>query len=228
MWYLGFALRRATACRRVLVVVGALALAGARAAEPVWISLFDGKTLEGWKVSDFGGPAEEVHVDDGKLVLDMGAAGMSGVTCTRDVPKLDYEVSLEAMRVQGSDFFCGLTFPVKDAFCSLIVGGWGGTLVGLSSLDGMDASQNETTASMSFENGRWYPIRLRVTAGRIQAWIGEKRRIDARPGERRISVRGEMENSKPFGIATWYTKAALKDIRVRLLTPDEIKAAREE
>jgi hypothetical protein len=153
---------------------------------------------------------------------------MSGVTRTREVPKLDYEVRLEAMRVQGSDIFCGVTFPVKDAFCSLIVGGWGGSLIGISSFDGMDASENETTTSMEFENGRWYAIRLRVTAGRLQAWVGDKRVVDARPGERRIAVRGEMENSKPFGLATWHTKAALKDIRLRLLSPAEIKAAREE
>jgi hypothetical protein len=198
------------------------------AAEPAWIQLFDGKTLDGWKVTDFGGPPEEVHVDDGKLILEMGAAAMSGVTSTRNVPKLDYEVSLEAMRVTGSDFFCGVTFPIKDAFCSLIVGGWGGSLVGISSFDGMDASQNETTTSQAFENNRWYPVRLRVTEDRIQAWIGEKRVVNAHPGERRITVRGEVENCKPFGIATWHTKAALKEIRMRLLTPDEIKAAREE
>lgn len=208
------------------VAVCAGLLAGA--AEPAWISLFDGKTLDGWKVTDFGGPPEEAHVDDGKLILEMGAAAMSGVTSTRAVPKIDYEVSLEAMRVSGSDFFCGLTFPVRDAYCSLIVGGWGGSLVGISSFDGMDASQNETGTSQTFENGRWYAVRVRVTAERIQAWIGEKRVVNAQPGERRISVRGEVENSKPFGIATWHTKAALKDIRVRLLTPDEIQAAREE
>lgn len=220
--------KRLATLSRLTLCAGLLTGLAARAAEPAWISLFDGKTLDGWKVTDFGGPAEEVHVDDGKLILEMGAASMSGVTRTREVPKVDYEVSLEAMRVSGSDFFCGLTFPVKDAFCSLIVGGWGGSLVGLSSFDGMDASMNETGSSQTFENGRWYPVRLRVTAERIQAWIGEKRVVNAYPGQRRVSVRGEVENSKPLGIATWHTKAALKDIRVRLLTPDEIKAAREE
>jgi len=52
--------------------------------------------------------------------------------------------------------------------------------------------------------------------------------VDVRPGDRRIGVRGECEPSKPFGIATWHTKAALKGIRQRLLSPAEIKAAREE
>jgi len=198
------------------------------AAEPEWTSLFDGQTLSGWKVTDFGGAPEDARVENGALILDMGATSMSGVTCTRQMPKLDYEISLQAQRVQGSDFFCGLTFPIRESFCSLIVGGWGGSLIGISSFDGMDASENETTTSMNFENGRWYPIRLRVTDGRIQAWIGDKRVVDARPGQRRIGVRAEVEGSKPFGLATWYTKAALKEIRMRMLTPEEIKAAREE
>jgi hypothetical protein len=198
------------------------------AAEPEWISLFDGKTLDGWQVTDFGGAPEDARVENGTLVLDMGTTSMSGVTCTRTVPKLDYEICLQAMRVQGSDFFCGLTFPIRESFCSLIVGGWGGSLIGISSFEGMDASENETTATRNFENGRWYALRLRVTDDRIQAWIDDQRVVDARPGQRRISVRAEVENSKPLGFATWYTKAALKDLRLRLLTPDEITAARAE
>lgn len=207
-----------------MVLTGALA----GGAEPEWQSLFDGASLDGWKVTDFGGAPEEVHVTDGMLVLEMGAAAMSGVTRSRPVPTIDYEVELEARRVEGSDMFCCLTFPVKDACCSLVVGGWGGSLIGISSLDGMDASENETTAGMEFENGRWYRIRLRVTAGRIQAWIGDKRVVDVRTAERRISVRAECEPSKPFGIATWHTKANLKNLRLRQLSADEIKAAREE
>ena len=54
---------------------------------------------------------------------------MTGVTYQGQFPKTDYEVSLEAMRVDGVDFFCGMTFPVRSEFCTLIVGGWGGEVV---------------------------------------------------------------------------------------------------
>src|SRR5690606_25452467 len=104
--------------------------------------LFDGKTLAGWKVTDFAGHGE-VHVKDGVLRIEMGA-GLGGVTYTNPVPKLDYEVTLQARKIAGGDFFCGLTVPVRDSHCTLIVGGWGGGLVGISSIDGMDASENET------------------------------------------------------------------------------------
>jgi hypothetical protein len=119
--------------------------------------------------------------------------------------------------VDGSDFFCGLTFPVKEDPCTLILGGWGGSLVGLSSLDGMDASENETTTIVSFQNQRWYRVRLRVTAAKIEAWLDSQKIIDANITDRKISIRWECEPCKPFGIATWRTTGAVRDIRIRRL-----------
>jgi hypothetical protein len=187
-----------------------------------WVSLFDGKTLKGWKPTEFGGEGD-VKVEDGNLVLDMGN-DLTGVTATQQVPKVNYEVELEAMRVAGSDFFCGLTFPVKDSPCTLVVGGWGGGVVGLSSLNGFDASENETSTYKKFDNGKWYPIRLRVTDQRITAWIGGEEVVDVDIRDTKLTVRIEVESSRPFGIASWRTKAALRKIRVRELTPEEVKA----
>src|SRR5439155_21834747 len=138
-----------------------------------WQNLFDGKTLEGWKVTDFAEHGE-VDVENGRLILHSGMM-LTGVSWTNTLPKIDYEVSLEAMKLDGGDFFCGLTFPVQDSFCTFIVGGWGGGVVGLSSIDGMDASENETTKYMKFDSGRWHRLRLRVVREQIEAWIvGEK------------------------------------------------------
>ena len=114
-----------------------------------WQSLFDGKSLTGWTPTEFGGEGD-VYVEDGQLMLDFGSS-MTGVTYHgKNVPRGNYELRLEAQRLDGTDFFCGLTFPVGDAHLTLIVGGWGGSLVGLSSLDGKDASDNETRRSMAF------------------------------------------------------------------------------
>lgn len=184
------------------------------AASPKDEPIFDGKTLKGWKATDFAGRGE-VLVKDGTIVLESGQ--MTGITWTNDLPRMNYELSLEAMRVEGSDFFCGLTFPVAKDPCSLIVGGWGGGVVGLSSLDGQDAANNETTKFMNFKSGQWYAIRLRVTPGKIQAWIDADKVIDCATEDRSISIRLEMEDSKPLGIATWATAAALKNLRLRKL-----------
>jgi len=140
----------------------------------------------------------------------------TGINYTNEFPKMGYEIALDAMRLTGSDFFCGLTVPVGDSFCSLIVGGWGGSLVGISSLDGMDASENETTKYVSFEQGRWYRLRLRITDGRIEGWIDEEKLINVVTKDRKISLRpGEIEMSKPMGIASWQTTGVLREIKLR-------------
>jgi Domain of Unknown Function (DUF1080) len=179
-----------------------------------WQSLFDGESLKGWTETKFAGRGE-VQVESGLLVLNMGDP-FTGVNYTNEFPKMGYEIALDAMRLTGSDFFCGLTVPVGDSFCSLIVGGWGGSLFGISSLDGMDASENETTKYVSFEQGRWYRIRLRITDGRIEGWIDEEKLINVVTKDRKISLRpGEIEMSKPMGIASWQTTGVLREIKLR-------------
>lgn len=182
---------------------------------PAWRPLFDGKSLAGWKVTNFGGEGE-VTVEDGKLMLDYGNS-LTGVTYTKPFPKTNYEVRLEAMAVEGIDFFCGMTFPVGETHCSFIVAGWAGAVVGLSNIDHLDASENETTRYMTFKNGQWYRIRVRVTSTKIEAWIDDKQVVDQVITGRKINTRPEVDLSKPFGIASWQTQAALKNIEVRKL-----------
>lgn len=189
-------------------------------AENGWRWLFDRTSLTGWEESDFYGRAE-VRIENDRIVLEEGH-DMTGITWTGpSLPRIDYEVSLQAMRVAGSDFFCGLTFPVKKDPCTLILGGWGGGVVGLSSLDGMDASENETSNYVEFERRRWYRVRLKVRADRIQAWLDMEKVVDVALDKKEISIRIECEPSKPFGIATWCTTGALRDLRLRKLDPDE-------
>lgn len=180
-----------------------------------WRFMFDGRTIAGWKESDFFG-RNEVRIENDRIVM-LAGNDMTGITWTGELPRIDYEVTLQGMRVDGSDFFCGLTFPVGDSHCSLILGGWGGSVVGLSCIDGFDASQNETTRFMQFQNGRWYRIRLRVTGRKIEAWLDSQKIVDVVIEGKRISIRWECEPSIPFGIATWRTTGAVRDIRIRKL-----------
>ena len=109
---------------RTFALVLALSVGIAFAAEPApWKSVFNGKNLEGWEVNDFAG-AGEVKVEDGKIVIHGGVA-LSGLRRTNDLLRSNYEVQIKAMKVEGSDFFCGLTFPVKDKHATLVVGGVG-------------------------------------------------------------------------------------------------------
>lgn len=120
---------------------------------------------------------------------------------------------------RGTDFFVGLTFPVRDSHASLIVGGWAGSVVGISSIDGRDAVDNETTQVMKFDNGKWYKFRLQVTADRIQAWIdGRLLVVNVSIKDRKITT-NEVTLSQPVGSATYDTKAALRNLRYRTFKP---------
>lgn len=177
--------------------------------------LFDGKSLDGWEITNFG-PQGPVYVSGNEIILGMGD-GCTGITWKRAFPRTGYEVTLDAKRIAGNDFFCGMTFPVGKSPCTLIVGGWGGATVGLSSIDGRDASENETTKIISFEKERWYHIRLIVTDESIKSWIDSVKVIDFTIGNKKLSIRPEVELSRPFGIASWTTTAAIRNIRLKRL-----------
>ncbi|MCB1093872.1 MAG: hypothetical protein KDL87_20195, partial [Verrucomicrobiae bacterium] len=129
--------------------------------DPNLISLFDGKTLGKWKPIEFGGEGEVSVDEEGNLEFDFGAI-MTGVNWSEAPPaKSNYEISLDAMKLDGNDFFCALTFPVKESHATFVIGGWGGGVVGVSSVDDLDASENETMNIEGFENNVWYHIRVR-------------------------------------------------------------------
>lgn len=186
-------------------------------------ALFDGKTLDGWKKADFT-RAGAVRVEDGRIVLGAGEP-ITGITTTRtDFPRTNYELSYEAMRVEGEDFFAAATFPVGKSCITLVNGGWHGFVTGLSSLDGMDASENETTTSVPFENKKWYRFRVRVTDAAIRCWIDDKEIIAVEHAEKHVGTRVETRPCEPLGFAAWRTTGAIRAIAVRPLTPAEITA----
>lgn len=213
----------------LIAAMGSFAAAAenkAKAAKPQaaeWKSLFDGKTLAGWKTTEFGAHGQP-RVENGTLVIPAGDP-LSGVTREKDdVPHLNYEIELEAQRQEGHDFFLALTFPHQDRHASLILGGWSGGVCGISSIDGFDASENSTTSYHKFEDNKWYKVRLRVEKDRLQAWLDGEQIVDADVADKKLSVRVEVSPSKPLGLATYMTKAAYRNIRVRELTAEELKA----
>ena len=191
-----------------------------------WQSLFDGKTLKGWKAPKFGGEGK-VEVKDGQIVLNMGDT-MTGITYTGKVPRTNYEIELEAMRLDGVDFFATTTFPVGEESCSLVVGGWGGTVVGLSCVDYYDASDNFTTTFHSFEDKKWYKIRIRVTSAKIEAWIDDEQVVNQEREGHKFTIRDEVDLCQPLGVSTWCTAGAIRNIRMRELSPADIEAATEQ
>jgi hypothetical protein len=185
------------------------------AAQTAWQPLFDGKSLKGWKETAFTdrGP---VRVEGGAIVVGPGKP-LAGITYTGEFPRTNYEVRFEAMRREGGDFFASLTFPVGDSFCTWVTGGWGGDIVGLSSIDGWDASDNETRSYFTFETGRWYAFRLQVTDARIQGWIDDKPIVNVEIAGRTVGLRyGEIKLSAPLGLASYNTVGVVRKIEYRV------------
>jgi len=193
-----------------------LALALCLALQDNWKTLFDGKTLGSWKEVDFGGQGK-TEVKDGAIEMGEGVALTGVVWKGEALPKINYELSLEAMKIDGSDFFCGIAFPVGDKPCSFVAGGWGGGLVGLSSLDGMNASENDTQSVHSFKKGQWYKFRLRVEPEKIQAWIDDKQVVDAAIKGKEVSIHPAMEAACPLGVTNYTTPSRVRAIKIRPL-----------
>jgi hypothetical protein len=180
------------------------------------IVLFDGSSLKNWKKTEFGGEGE-VTVEKGQLLFDMGAE-LTGVTWTGPaLPRTNYEITWEAKKITGSDFFCGIGFPIGDSSASFVAGGWGGGVCGISSINGAPAIDNESQSVRGFDKDRWYRFRLRVTPEQVQVWLDEEKIVDVPTKDRKFSIHPAMQLSLPLGLTSYATAAAYRDVKLRKL-----------
>ncbi len=188
--------------------------------QPEWRSLFDGKALGSWQKTPFNA-SPEIRIENGAIILPHGNP-LTGVTWSGAFPKVGYELRFEAVRRQGVDFFASLTFPAGGDFATWVLGGWGGDIVGISSIDGWDAADNETRSYFNFETDRWYAFRLQVTGDRIMAWIDGQRVVNVEILGRAISLRrGDIKLSAPLGFASYNTTGGIRKIEYRPLATKE-------
>jgi len=187
-----------------------------------WQSLFDGESLDGWRVATQHWFADhgKVTVTDGRVVLGRGPMN-TGVVWTGQFPETDYEVMLEVMRLEGDSVFADLLFPVAGSHCVLVVHS---KLVSLDRLDGRSGNDHPAAQEFLFEPKRWYRLRLRVTRERVQAWVEDQRLIDLPTAEHRWSIRPDFAALRPFAIFNYQGASALRNIRVRRLPPEGVPA----
>ena len=181
------------------------------------IALFDGKSLDDWQTVDNGGSGA-VTLEDGEMIIKQGES-LSGAVYkkAKDLPLNNYEITCEAMRVEGADFFCGLTFPVGDlkTCLTLVLGGWGGSVTGISSIDGLDASENNTSSFQKFKDNQWYKVKLRVTPKDIHVWIDDKEVINTDIEGKKLGLRpGPIESYAPLSFTTYQTTASIKNVKM--------------
>jgi hypothetical protein len=178
-------------------------------------SASDWQSLSSWTPTPFDRGGIVQFEKDGILLAP--GAPMTGITVKEFSPKINYEVRFEASRQRGNDFFASLTFPYLDSYATLVLGGWGGDIIGISSIDNWDASENETRAYFNFENERFYRIRIEVKEGRIRAWIDEKNVVDLAVNGRLISLRRGMAVTTPLSLFSYNTASRIRKIEFRTL-----------
>jgi hypothetical protein len=179
-------------------------------------SLLSKNSLEGWAPTDFFKPGK-VDIQDGILKMSRGKP-MTGVTSLKkDMPVSDFEIVFEARRIDGDDFFAALTFPVHSGFLTFVNGGWSGNITGLSSIDGSDASENETSCLYKFENEIWYQFRVRVEDQQIQCFINDKKVVDFDGTGRSLKTRVESRPSQPLGFACYDCESEIRNVLLKTL-----------
>jgi hypothetical protein len=143
----------------------------------------------------------------------------TGIAWEGEFPKEDFELAYEARRQNGIDIFGSCTVPVGDSHVTLSCGGWGDSVVGLSSVDDRNASDNMTTKIMSFKNGQWYKFRIRVTKEKVEAWIDDKQVIDLERKDKKFTIYDELKPHKPVGFFSWSTEGAVRNVEMQRLRP---------
>lgn len=211
------------------VIVIGLALAGvpdiragdepARAAAPA--VLFDGRSLDGWKPLA-GKSGGTVAAADGAITLGAGDP-MTGATSTRaDLPKVDYSLKFEARRTKGNDFFAAATFPVEESFVTLVTGGWGGSVTGLSLINGASAVENATNHFVKYQNDTWYAFEVQVTAKVIRCRVDGKEVFAFDHRDTQLTTRIETRGNQPLGFASYRSTGQIRRVEVRPLSAAEI------
>ena len=215
-------LRKRPAISRVLAIVMALALCGCGESSPKRWALLESEMVQHWNpvaLEDSG----MAQVMTGEITLPAGKP-MTAVKFEAwealKLPVTDYAIEFEALRVEGQDFFGAVTFPVRSlkTCATLVNGGWGGGLVGISSIDEQTAAENATRSEHRFVNGQWYRFRLEVRDEEIKGWLDGRLIINASIKGRTISLRpGDIEQCAPFGVATYGTTGRLRGLVVEAL-----------
>ena len=208
--------------RRALFALIAAATSVAYSADaPKPVALFDGKSLTDWESVDNGGSGA-VELQDGEMIIHQGES-LSGAVYkkAKGLPLTSYEITAETMRIEGADFFCGLTFPVGGVktCLTLVLGGWGGSVTGISSIDGMDASENNTSSYQRYKDNQWYKVKLRVTPKEIHVWVDGKEVINTDIEGKKLGLRpGPIESYAPLSFTTYQTPAAIRNVKFTPLT----------
>ena len=169
-------------CRPSLFVILALALFVSlpawAVAEESWVSLFDGKTLNGWTQKN--GTAT-YRVEDGAIVGKTKEGSPNSFLCSDKEYgdfELTFEVKVDDALNSGVQIRSATRDPddnnsrVHGPQVEIATDGTAGYVYGESLNTGWLAG--ETKKSTAFKNGEWNEYRIRAKGNKIQTWVNGK------------------------------------------------------
>ncbi len=221
--------------RRLGLAVGLLGfvIAGvARADDPKWIELFDGKSLDGWKIE--GGTAT-YHVEHGKIVGRTVAGSPNTFLCKGDYgdfvleaevkcdPQLNSGIQVRSKVYQADD-----PDPKKRERAGVVYGpqveiarkstGTAGRVYDEGRRGAWLCEINEAAKS-AFNDKGWNRYRIVVQGNRYRTWLNGVECVDFRDDADERGFIGLQVHAIPKGEGPYDVR--WRNVRLRELTPDE-------
>jgi hypothetical protein len=221
-----------------LFLLGSLLVTAARAAEPPWISLFDGKTLNGWE--DQSGSAKVV---DGQIVLTTDRADLQNLTTFHDFdfavevrtePGAKGQISFDAYQTAdeiarspaGGPRHQSLEVAINNSRESTDVEKTG-TFKHSFWMGLMDHSMRPQFKSIA-QDGKWFKLRIWRQGNRLRIWVNEILLVEDYYGQNEAMVVEFVRRPAKGAKVANEAKIFLKNIRIQKLPskPAELDATR--
>ena len=131
-----------------------------------------------------------------------------------------YELHVDFTRHEGIDCIA-LLLPVRDHSCALVLSGWKGKISGLSLINTLDASKNETgKRSYRWRNGHRYSVKVKVQI--VGELVGIKATVDGRPflewegviASLSMQDWATLPSSQHLGLASWQVRATIHSMQL--------------
>jgi hypothetical protein len=208
-------------CVLLTIVLASLVSIAAQQA-PVWQSLFDGKTLQGWGLKAVhGGNGGVWAVEGGALVANQEPDHKGGLIGT-DKKYSDYEIELEFKADEPVD--TGLFLRVRDDGMGYQItidyrkDGFIGSLY--APAEGGFIQQNKDWVKI-FKKNAWNKLRARIEGqpAHVTAWLNDVKMTDFQDNRERFPREGYIGLQVHGGEGAWgdTARARFRKIRIREL-----------
>jgi Domain of Unknown Function (DUF1080) len=202
-----------------VILIAILCISSGNPAKKGWVSLFDGKSLDGWKV---GANAKTFSVQDGAIVANGDVAHLFYDGPVHDHSFVNFDFKADVMTMPGSN--SGIYFHTEYQESSWPKKGYEAQ-VNNSHTDWRRTGSLyavEDVKEVYVKDNEWFTERIKVEGKRIKIWINDKQVVDyTEPADvkRDKGMEGRLLSHGTFALQGHDpgSKVFFKNIRVKIL-----------